>query len=51
MRKTLVALTVVGLLSGPMSAIASAGPVPTSYCALLRFLGYENVRECEDPPQ
>jgi hypothetical protein len=37
-------LCVAGLLGGPLSSIANAGV----WCDLLRKLGYENVRECED---
>ena len=44
MRKVIVSLFVVGLLSGPLSAISSAGVV----CSLQAKLGYENVKDCED---
>jgi hypothetical protein len=47
----MICLAVLGLLGGPMSALALAGPeVPSNDCELARFLGYENVREC-DPDQ
>lgn len=44
MRKVIVSLFVIGLLSGPFSAISSAGVV----CSLQAKLGFDNVKECED---
>jgi hypothetical protein len=46
MRKAVVALFVVGLLSGPLANISSAGVV----CNLLDKLGYDNVKDCEVQP-
>ena len=46
MRKLFVVLAVVGLVGGPFSAAANAGP----YCTLLDKLGYDWVKDCEDPP-
>jgi hypothetical protein len=44
LRKLFVALAVIGMVGGPFSAIANAGP----YCTLLEKLGYNWVKECED---
>ena len=33
----------VAVLAGP----AVAGPVPTTACEIQRFIGVENVKECE----
>jgi|GEM_PF-4205236 hypothetical protein len=33
----------VAVLAGP----AAAGPVPTTVCEIQRFIGVENVKECE----
>lgn len=45
MRKLLVSLCIGGLLGGPLGSIAHAG----LSCDLQKKLGYENVKECEDP--
>ena len=45
MRKLVVGLCVAGMLGGPLGAIANAGLM----CDLQKKLGYENVKECEDP--
>lgn len=45
----IICVAAAALLGGPMSGLASAGarPIPTNDCELARFLGYENVRECD----
>jgi hypothetical protein len=44
MRRALVALFVVGLLSGPFVSVSSANP---TFCKLAEKLGVVWVRECE----
>ena len=49
MRKTLIVLALTGLFTGAVATPALAGPtVPTTACELQEFLGFENVKECED---
>ena len=50
-RRAIVTVVATVLLVGPLAAIASGGPIPTSQCEIQRLLGYENVKECEDPDQ
>jgi hypothetical protein len=48
-RKTVLTLALAAAFSGGMAAPALAGPtVPTTPCEIQEFLGYENVKECED---
>ena len=49
MRNTLIVLALTGLFTGGVAAPALAGPdVPTTPCEIQEFLGYDNVKECED---
>ena len=49
MRKTLIALALTGLFTGAVATPARAGPKgPTTPCEIQEFLGFENVKECED---
>lgn len=49
LRKTLLTLALSAAFAGALAAPASAGPLPATACELQDFLGYENVKECEDP--
>jgi hypothetical protein len=46
--RTLALVLTTAALLGALAGPAAAGPVPT-YCELLDLLGYEHVRECQDP--
>lgn len=55
-KRLILSFAVVGLLAGPMGAVAGANPikyikengVPTSGCEVQEALGVVNVKECED---
>ncbi len=45
--KKLTTLALSALMVASLAAPAAAGPIPTTSCELQRFLGVENVKECE----
>lgn len=49
MRRTIVSLVVAGVIAGPVAAAFAGPPIGLSQCDMQRLLGYENVKECEDP--
>lgn len=49
MKRVLVlAIAAVSIVAGALPA--AAGPIPTTPCEIQDFLGYDNVKECEDHP-